>query len=130
MRFTHKDGRFHMMGVGTPPHAILSATTNGTVLLTHGTTQSSPQPVGATFGSSSSPNQPAQAYWAAWKLWNTRLKTSNRMLSYFTDVEILAYDTSSITMCPSSCANGWFRNMSTGRGIVPFIVDFQMAAYG
>ena len=114
VRYKHKDGRFHYHEVGNEPHTTLS-TTGSDVTLNHGTTSSNPQTLNWYWGTSSSPNPVANSYWAAWKVWN-RLEESNRMLSYFTDVEINAFDTAGIANCPTSCARGWFRDQTTANG--------------
>lgn len=109
--YVQKNSRFDIRGVSNPaPTTPLS--NFGSLVLTHGTTISTPQLYGGSVGV----NQVANTYWAAWKEWQL-LATSNRQLLYFTNVDILAFDTGNITGCHAtgSCARPYFKNMSTGR---------------
>jgi len=55
------------------------------------------------WGSSGSPHALSNLYDGAQKMWANALSQSNRMNSYFTGVQLQAFDA---TACPTSCANG------------------------
>ncbi|GEM_PF-2668966 len=111
------DNRFYVHTASNLPHTQYTSTT-GTFTATHGTTSGSPQNLGGwIWGTSGAPNAPANVYWAAWMEWQNALKNSNRMVTYFQNVDIMAFDTNgNLSDCDTSCARGWFRNMTTATG--------------
>jgi len=92
----HKDGRFT---VRTASGGTWTFWTYPRTLYTNGATTSFGWLV---WGSSASPNSLANLYDGAVRMWRDALDYSNRMRTYFTNVQIRAYSTS----CPTSCANG------------------------
>lgn len=110
VRYEHKDGRFRFRTTSDQQ----ATSTGGLVLLTHGTSVSNPQSLWWYWGTSSSPNPFANAYWAAWMLWDKRLKYSNRMLARFDNLDIYGFDSTapcngnSCASCGTSCARGYY----------------------
>jgi hypothetical protein len=108
--FEQKDTRFRFRTTGDAAATAISFA----FMLNNGTTSNSPQNVSWDWGTAGSPNAFANAYWAAWKLWNHRLKTSNRMLAGFDDLDIYGFsDTAPCSGgdcadCGTSCASGFF----------------------
>ncbi len=93
----HKDGRF-----------TIRAESGGlwnmwTYLFT--VTPSSNTNIGTkTWGSAGSPHRIANVYDGAKRMWYDSLTYSGRMVSYFTNVDVRAFDTAGT--CPTSCARG------------------------
>jgi hypothetical protein len=115
VRYRHADGRFFFHTLSTPH--VEYAHRSGNITLPHGQFLQQSW----FWGTSASPSAVANAYWAAWKLWNGSLKSSSRMQAYFTDVDILAFEslTSPVTDAPcnaTSCARGWYRDESAASG--------------
>jgi hypothetical protein len=95
----HKDGRFAVRNAD----GLTFRMSSSPFLLTSGTTAGAPTELGnRRWGTSSSPHAIANVYEGATRMWNV-LKSSNRMLGAFTDVEILAFDSA---RCGTSCASG------------------------
>ena len=68
------------------------------------------------WGSNKGPNSLANLYDGAIRMWRDALNYSNRMRTYFTNVQIRAYSSS----CPTSCANGEDKRI---------IIDSSTSAY-
>ena len=95
----HKDGRFV---VRTGSGGAINAH-SGDLSVTPGTMSSNPQWLGTfTFGSRSSPVGSINVYDGAERMWRFALSNSNRMHSYFSNVEIRAFN----SVCRTSCAIG------------------------
>ena len=109
--FRQKDGRFQFHTLGSS-HSQLTAY-SPTFTLQHGTAEFQPQVYSYVFGSASSPNAVANAYWGTWWRWDKRLRYSGRMLAYLDDVDILAFDTGRVACSGSSCARGYYERMSS-----------------
>jgi hypothetical protein len=130
--YEHKDGRFRFRT--TTDQAATSS--SDLLALTHGTSVSSPQSIWWYWGTAASPNSFANAYWAAWTLWNNRLKYSNRMLSRFTDLDIYGFDSvapcngNSCASCGTSCARGYYElggNPSWANARMTVVLDANAA---
>ncbi|MFZ6184475.1 hypothetical protein [Nannocystis pusilla] len=91
VRWKHKNGRFQFHKLGNTPHSLLQL--DRAVTLTHGTTAGAPQQGSLTYGNSATPEPMANLYWAAWKM-NAKLQSSSRMVSFFTSLDILAFEAS------------------------------------
>jgi len=108
--YEHKDGRFRFRTTSDQP----ARSSSSAQLMTHGTSVNNPQSIWWYWGTPASPNSFANAYWAAWMLWDKRLRFSNRMLSRFTDLDIYGFDSNapcngaSCASCGSSCARGYY----------------------
>lgn len=91
----HKDGRFKV----TTPSGVPWVFWGFTVTLTNGSSNH----VGTmVWGNGAAPNQIANAYDGARRMWANSLSQSNRMLSYFSNATIKTFDDT----CPTSCADG------------------------
>jgi hypothetical protein len=93
-RGEHKDGRFQ---IKTTENGYWVWWSNVT-LVKGGTTAAGSR----TWGNAASPHALSNLYDGAYKMWANSLSQSNRMNSFFTDVDIVAFD----SVCPTSCANG------------------------
>lgn len=91
----HKDGRFTIYQAGGQTMATLIAAGSLQFGITTG--------LGTTnLGGANSPNAIANLYDGAWRTWYYALSQSSTQLTYHTNVDIRAFDS---TTCPSSCAN-------------------------
>lgn len=109
----HKDNRFTIKNSSGATWFFWGAVSS----LTSGTTSSSPQSLGTKqWGSSNSPNALTNLYEGAERMWEN-LSTSSRMNTYFTGVDIIAWDNS---VCSSSCAYGDLKKI---------IIDSEDSAY-
>lgn len=108
--YEHKDGRFRFRTTSDNP----ARSSSSLLSLTHGTSGANPQSIWWYWGTSSSPNPFANAYWAAWMLWDKRLRFSNRMKSRLTDLDIYGFSSTapcngaSCANCGTSCARGYY----------------------
>jgi hypothetical protein len=98
---THKDGRFSIITDQGYPWELSA----GTVTLLTSSSVSSPQSLGAfQWGTTLQDANPiANVYDGAWRTWEA-FRVSNRMLTYFNNIRIQAFDTRG--ECPTSCAIG------------------------
>jgi hypothetical protein len=95
----HKDGRFML----TDPSGVRYNLRTGNIAwLQSGVTTNIPWSV-TSWGSSAAPNDIANLYDGAWRSWQA-LRQSNRMLAYFTGLDIRAFTVPS--SCNTSCAVG------------------------
>ena len=131
--YEQKDARFRFRTTSD----TAAQSSSSLIALVHGTGPVTPQPIHWYWGTAASPNPFANAYWAAWSLWNNRLRYSNRMLSRFTDIDIYGFsDTApcngaSCANCGTSCARGYYElggNPSWANGRMTVVLD-QDAAY-
>jgi hypothetical protein len=105
----HSGGRFNIR-TGTGTRQVFTGATKS---LTNGASQSNPTNWGdLRWGSSSSPHPVANVYDGAWKLWNFSAQFSSLAVTFFTGVEVRAFNSS----CPTSCAGGKLVNLDTGGG--------------
>ena len=119
VNFKQKHGRFVFHSLGGS-HTTPMSSPSEPFTLVHGSTQLAPQ-VLATYkwGNAVTPHTTPNLYWAAWKMWES-LKSSPRMVSYFTGLCILVGEKSSgipvtSTDCQaSSCAHGRFSKYNVG----------------
>lgn len=108
--FEQKDDRFRFRTTTDTAANALSFS----FVLTNGTTSNAAQTINWDWGTAGAPNPFANAYWAAWKLWNHRLKTSNRMLAGFDDLDIYGFSDTApcnggdCADCGTSCARGYY----------------------
>lgn len=95
----HKDNRFTIKSSSGGTWFFWGSVSS----LTSGTTYNSPQSLGTKqWGSSNSPNALTNLYEGAERMWEN-LSTSSRMNTYFTGIDIIAWDDSE---CSTSCAYG------------------------
>lgn len=96
----HRDGRYAIRTSRGGRYVMWTA--NRTLI--RNTTSSRPQELGNfVWGSASNPHSLANLYDGAWRMWTWSLSQSRRMRTYFTDVQVRAFDP---VACPTSCANG------------------------
>ena len=99
----HKNGRFKFLHPGGSAYSL----TSSAVALVDNTTSGSPQNRGTmTWGSSGSPNEVANAYDGAVRMWNDALSWSNKMEANFTGLTIYAFSDTQPDSCSTSCAKG------------------------
>ncbi len=110
--YKHKDSRFAFRQLSSGAPSQLINDTSSVVLYHGGNTVST-----WNFGSSGAPHTLMNLYWAAWKMWN-KLKLSGRMTTYFTNVDLLAFEKTAApyyttTNCAtSSCALAAMKNLT------------------
>lgn len=98
-RFQHGDDRFAVKDIT----GATWSSSSSPVTLTNGATQN----LGTfTKGSSATPDPLANVYDGASRMWEFALNDSAHMRSYFTGLDILAFEPSVGATCPTSCAIG------------------------
>jgi len=100
----HGSGRFQIFAPAGETWILWSTVSS----IVDGTTSSSPQNLGTRqWGSSGAPHQLTNGYDGAEKMWNRSLMYSNRMVNYFSNLDIRAFSNSvPNSNCSSSCAFG------------------------